>query len=281
MGGKHSKTSITDAGPQSNRGSVGRELIEDIIDRRTSVGMRLDDLSEIRQGTSSESKTSLARRRSTLIGPKRRRTARELRQIRDQPTRLCRKSSVAPDESFIVEEVILEDLCALAGEEANKGGNLILSREKEELIKRLARNPETRNVFKSTANIRKFSTSAIRGADSSTSSCNIQVSSNHSKMSLQGRGSISEPYGGRTKRWSTPSNNAPELPEPPITKVIEDTVRLRRRSMKKAQNYCPNGAHDLMTQSNYRSEIKALRIAQKRETCSTARNCLMLCNIYI
>jgi len=281
MGAKHSKTSIGDTGT-SLRSSVGRELIEDIIERRTSL--KLDDLSEIGWGASSDSKTSLPRRRSTMVGPKRRRTARELRQIRDQPTRLCRKSSVAPDEAFIVEEVLLEDLCALAGEEANKGGNLILSREKEELMKRLARNPETRNVFRSTKNVRKFSTNSIRGVDPSTSNsspsnCNIQVSSNNSRVSLNmsNRGSNCGSNAG-TKRLSTPLNNAPELPE---NKIIEDTVRLRRRSMKKAQNYCPNGAHDLMTQSNYRSEIKALRIAQQRESCTTARNCLMLCNIYI
>ena len=48
------------------------------------------------------------------------------RQIRDEPNRLCRKASVAPDEAFIVEEVLLEDLCALAGEEALEGGNIIL-----------------------------------------------------------------------------------------------------------------------------------------------------------
>ena len=48
------------------------------------------------------------------------------RQIRDEPNRLCRKASVAPDEAFIVEEVLLEDLCAIAGEEALEGGNIIL-----------------------------------------------------------------------------------------------------------------------------------------------------------
>ena len=47
------------------------------------------------------------------------------RQIRDEPNRLCRKASVAPDEAFIVEEVLLEDLCAIAGEEALEGGNII------------------------------------------------------------------------------------------------------------------------------------------------------------
>ena len=49
-----------------------------------------------------------------------------LRQIRDEPNRLCRKTSILPDEAFIVEEVLLEDLCALSGEEAREGGNIIL-----------------------------------------------------------------------------------------------------------------------------------------------------------
>ena len=37
------------------------------------------------------------------------------------------------------------------------------SREKEELISRLSKNPETSDVFKTTTNIRKFSTNSLRG----------------------------------------------------------------------------------------------------------------------
>ena len=47
------------------------------------------------------------------------------RQIQDEPNRLCRKASVAPEEAFIVEEVLLEDLCALSGEKALESGNII------------------------------------------------------------------------------------------------------------------------------------------------------------
>ena len=36
-----------------------------------------------------------------------------------------------------------------------------------------------------------------------------------------------------------------------------------------------------MTQANYRTEIQALKMAQKRESCTCARNCFALCNIYI
>ena len=48
------------------------------------------------------------------------------RAIRDKPNRLCRKASTAPDQAFIVEEALLEDLCAIAGEEAHDGGNIIM-----------------------------------------------------------------------------------------------------------------------------------------------------------
>ena len=48
------------------------------------------------------------------------------RKIRDKPNRTCRKASTAPDQAFIVEEALLEDLCAIAGEEAHEGGNIIL-----------------------------------------------------------------------------------------------------------------------------------------------------------
>ena len=96
-------------------------------------------MSEITRQSVASSRTSTI---SGLSGQKRRKTLRELRlviytiimpflivilrQIRDEPNRLCRKASVAPDEAFIVEEVLLEDLCALAGEEALEGGNIIL-----------------------------------------------------------------------------------------------------------------------------------------------------------
>merc|ERR1712168_1713306 len=126
------------------RRSVGNDLIEGIIDRRSTSSVdgapQLKSLSEITRQSVPSSRSSAI---SGLSGQKRRKTLRELRQIRDEPNRLCRKASVAPDEAFIVEEVLLEDLCALAGEEALEGGNIILSREKEELISRLSKNPET------------------------------------------------------------------------------------------------------------------------------------------
>ena len=50
----------------------------------------------------------------------------DFRKIRDKPNRMCRKASTAPDQAFIVEEALLEDLCAIAGEEAHDGGNIIM-----------------------------------------------------------------------------------------------------------------------------------------------------------
>ena len=58
-------------------------------------------------------------------------------------------------------------------------------------------------------------------------------------------------------------------------------MQKRRQSIKQVQKTAPKGAHELMTQANYRTEIQALKMAQKRETCSCARNCFALCNIYI
>ena len=49
-----------------------------------------------------------------------------LRKIREKPNRTCRKASTAPDQAFIVEEALLEDLCAIAGEEAHEDGNIIV-----------------------------------------------------------------------------------------------------------------------------------------------------------
>ena len=58
-------------------------------------------------------------------------------------------------------------------------------------------------------------------------------------------------------------------------------MQKRRQSIKQVQKTAPKGAHELMTQANYRTEIQALKMAQKRETCSCARNCFAICNIYI
>ena len=45
----------------------------------------------------------------------------------------------------------------------------------------------------------------------------------------------------------------------------------RRQSIKQVQKTSPKGAHELMTQANYRTEIQALKTAQKRESCTCAR----------
>merc|ERR1712126_241592 len=155
MGNRQTKPSESSIGTSGSieptRRSVGNDLIEGIIDRRSTSSVdgapKLTSLSEMTRQSVPSSRSSAI---SGLSGQKRRKTLRELRQIRDEPNRLCRKASVAPDEAFIVEEAL-------------EGGNIILSREKEELISRLSKNPETSDVFKTTTNIRKFSTSSLRG----------------------------------------------------------------------------------------------------------------------
>ena len=119
------------------------------------------------------------------------------------------------------------------------------SREKEELISRLARNPETANVFKTTTNIRKFSTNSLRGdlpngiMDHQPSRISTRIS-----QSLQGgilppqvrssissgrssRGSQSGSYLVVSNRGSNISSH-PDLNEGASPKgSIEDTVKLR------------------------------------------------------
>merc|ERR1712131_421761 len=275
MGNRQTKPSESSIGTSGSieptRRSVGNDLIEGIIDRRSTSSVdgapKLTSLSEMTRQSVPSSRSSAI---SGLSGQKRRKTLRELRQIRDEPNRLCRKASVAPDEAFIVEEVLLEDLCAIAGEEALEGGNIILSREKEELISRLSKNPETSDVFKTTTNIRKFSTSSLRG--------DLPNGILDGQPRVSTRGSQSINGSNRGSNLSSHSNMSH------ITGSggsVDDTVKLRRISIKQAQTTCPKGVHELMTQSNYRTEIQALKVAQKRESCTCARNCFLLCNIYI
>merc|ERR1711917_48596 len=292
MGNRQTKPSESSIGTSGSieplRRSVGNDLIEGLIDRRSTSSVdgapQLRSLSEITRQSVPSSRTSTI---SGLSGQKRRKTLRELRQIRDEPNRLCRKASVAPDEAFIVEEVLLEDLCALAGEEALEGGNIILSREKEELISRLSKNPETADVFKTTTNVRKFSTNSLRGElpngilDSQPRiSCRVSQSSMESiQTARSSRGSQSGSYINGSNRGSNQSSQSDIHNE--SRGAVDDTVKLRRISIKQAQTTCPKGVHELMTQSNYRTEIQALKVAQKRESCTCARNCFLLCNIYI
>jgi len=223
----------------------------------------LKSLTELKSNTSYKSNVS---NKSNKSQKKRKsRKPEELRKIRDKPNRTCRKASTAPDQAFIVEEALLEDLCAIAGEEAHEGGNIILTREKEELIRRLSTNHATADIFKNTTNMRKFSTQSMRGDPTHSMT-----------MDSQGRNTLS----------NTSSSHSKEKASVLTLKTgdfanVQDPVRLRRQSIKQVQTTSPKGAHELMTQANYRTEIQALKMAQKRESCTCARNCFALCNIYI
>jgi len=220
----------------------------------------LKSLTELKSNTSYKSNVSNKSQKK-----RKSRKPEELRKIRDKPNRMCRKASTAPDQAFIVEEALLEDLCAIAGEEAHEGGNIILTREKEELIRRLSTNHATADIFKNTTNMRKFSTQSMRGDPTLSMT-----------MDSQGRNTLS----------NTPSNHSNKERKNSVltllnTDGVQDPVRLRRQSIKQVQTTSPKGAHELMTQANYRTEIQALKMAQKRESCTCARNCFALCNIYI
>lgn len=54
-----------------------------------------------------------------------RKSIKALRSIRDDESRLIRKTSIVPDQSFICEETILEDLCEISGLEARTVGSKV------------------------------------------------------------------------------------------------------------------------------------------------------------
>lgn len=225
----------------------------------------LKSLTELKSNTSYKSNAS---NKSNKSQKKRKsRKPEELRKIRDKPNRMCRKASTAPDQAFIVEEALLEDLCAIAGEEAHEGGNIILSREKEELIRRLSTNHATADIFKNTTNMRKFSTQSMRGDPTQSMT-----------LDSQGRNTLSSTHSSHSYKEKSTKSSVLTLK---TTDGVQDPVRLRRQSIKQVQTTSPKGAHELMTQANYRTEIQALKMAQKRESCTCARNCFALCNIYI
>lgn len=271
MGAKNSKTDIERANADID---THQTLMISLTTDESMLHPNIQSLTELKSLKSVGSNVSSTSTKSQKKKKEKRRRSKELRKIRDKPDRMCRKASMAPDQAFIVEEALLEDLCEIAGEEAYDGGNIILSHEKEELLRRLSVNSATANIFNNTTNFRKFSTNSMRGLSVAGSEPSGRVSpiSQERSPHRQPRGSINS-----IRRGSILSNLTVNLnPE-----GVEDPVRLRRQSIKNVQTTSPNGAHDLMTQANYRSEIQALKMAQKRETCSFCRNCFAICNIYI
>jgi len=288
MGTKNSKTDVARQGEYRNDTvQVRIETSEDINvgsanELTNDSNTRLKSLTDLKSMKSVSSNLSNISNMSNKSQKKRkRRKSKELRKIRDKPNRMCRKASTAPDQAFIVEEALLEDLCAIAGEEAHEGGNIILSREKEELIRRLSVNQATADIFKNTTNIRKFSTNSLRG--DYTGECSLSIDSRRRSTLTpispnESSHNRSKSPNGSQKRGSLLQTTGSILFN---TGGVEDPVRLRRQSIKQVQTTSPKGAHELMTQANYRTEIQALKLAQKRETCTCARNCFALCNIYI
>jgi len=298
MGSKHSKTDVVKE--TTNRGTVGSlksnaqssVLSANRVSQNT-VTFDTDDLDldgdlgnyapkkSIEELISMKSNSSYVSNKSNVSNKSQKkrksRKPEELRKIRDKPNRMCRKASTAPDQAFIVEEALLEDLCAIAGEEAHDGGNIIMSREKEELIRRLSRNQATADIFKSTKNIRKFSTNSIRGDSTTGTLVNSTIGSNDKSLS----NNPSSHHSGKTGSILTTGSLLTTTTISLNPEQIQDPTKLRRQSIKQVQKTSPKGAHELMTQANYRTEIQALKMAQKRETCSCLRNCFAICNIYI
>ena len=111
------------------------------------------------------------------------------------------------------------------------------SREKEELISRLSKNPETADVFKTTTNVRKFSTNSLRGdlpngildSQPRISSRISQSSDTHRFSSIQiarsSRGSQSGSYINGSNRGSNQSSHSDIHNE--SRGAVDDTVKLR------------------------------------------------------
>jgi len=298
MGSKHSKTDVVKG--TTNRGTVESlnsnaqsSVFSNNRISQNTVTFDTDDLdigdvndnyapkkSSIEELISMKSNSSYVSNKSNVSNKSQKkrksRKPEELRKIRDKPNRMCRKASTAPDQAFIVEEALLEDLCAIAGEEAHDGGNIIMSREKEELIRRLSRNQATADIFKNTKNIRKFSTNSIRGDYTTGTLVNSTIGSNDKSLSNVSSSHHSGKTGSILTTGSLLTTTISLNPE-----QIQDPTKLRRQSIKQVQKTSPKGAHELMTQANYRTEIQALKMAQKRETCSCLRNCFAICNIYV
>jgi len=309
MGSKHSKTDVvkettnraTVESLKSNAKSIvlsqGNRISQNTVTFDTDdleIGTDFDNYapkkSSMEEIISMKSNSSYVSNKSNVSNKSQKkrksRKPEDLRKIRDKPNRMCRKASTAPDQAFIVEEALLEDLCAIAGEEAHDGGNIIMSREKEELIRRLSRNQATADIFKNTKNIRKFSTNSIRGDYTTGTLVNTSIvnndkslsnvsSSHHSSKHTTTTGSVLT-TGSILTTGSLLTSSISLNPE-----QIQDPTKLRRQSIKQIQKTSPKTAHELMTQANYRTEIQALKMAQKRETCSCFRTCFALCNIYI
>ena len=109
------------------------------------------------------------------------------------------------------------------------------SREKEELISRLSKNPETSDVFKTTTNIRKFSTNSLRGDLPNGILDGQPRTSTRVSQSLNGfpsiqtarssRGSQSGSYINGSNRGSNQSSHSDIHNE--SRGAVDDTVKLR------------------------------------------------------
>ena len=178
--------------------------------------------------------------------------------------------SMAPNEAFIVEESMLEDLCEVSGEEARDGGNIILHEEKEELLRRISTNPRTKSVFSSTSAVKRFSTSAVT------------------------KGEDYDPIGPATPRSSVISQRSLSISKRP-SQLSQgsfqpqgvgnyNVTRARRQSVQSAVQANPGGhsnVHSIATSINMTTEYQALHMARKNETCPCLTAVLALCNIHV
>ena len=61
----------------------------------------------------------------------------------------------------------MEDLCEIAGEEAEIGGEIMLGDDKTDLLKRISKNNATKDIFKNQDSYQSFVNNKIAGSGSS------------------------------------------------------------------------------------------------------------------
>jgi len=234
-----------------------------------------------------------------------RKSIKALRSIRDDENRLIRKTSIAPDQAFICEETILEDLCELSGLEARTvggkvNGGIILKEQKMDLLRRLSRNPETAPVLSSANNFRRFSQNAmtstgIRSVEESVDSFD-QPSRRKTEIgqvppeigprsSVTGGPRRSQLGSGPRQSLRSKDNLFMKGSSMEIVASIESNGkslhRARKQSVKRQSVTVGDKAHYVSTHCNYRTEIAALKMATAKESCSCIRNLLAKINIFI
>lgn len=258
------------------------KLLEGPLRRRSTRTGPRPGLSE-QSIVTSKQRRSVSSKHDIFNQPNKRKSVQVLRSIRDNDNRLIRKTSIAPDQSFICEETILEDLCEISGLEAKGAGNrgIILREQKMDLLRRLSRNPETADVFSNERNFRRFSEKAMNAPGPFRSSVNESDEGNARRRSTRTEVGPRRSVGARQPRQSQLGMAQSMEIVSSIESNGKTLQKVRRQSVKTAANQPGDKTHFVSTQCNYRTEMAAMKMASEKEKCSCIRGILHHMNIFI